>query len=114
MKLTNFVNARNRAGNAPGDGQFANMATSHIKDIANDFPQYPELNPENNPTRCFFSVFFMLKSLVFLDATAHLYKTSCPLVSQSVRPSVSCYFQMTNRAVLKVKSHQNISKPMIQ
>ena len=49
MKLTNFVNASNRAGNAPGDGQLANMATSLIKDIANEFPQYPELNPENNP-----------------------------------------------------------------
>ena len=48
----------------------------------------------------------VLGSLVFLDATAHLYKRSCPSVGLSVRPSVLSYFQMTNMAVLKIRSHQ--------
>ena len=36
---------------------------------------------------------------VFLDATSHLYKRSCPSVRLSVRLSVPCYFRMTKNVI---------------
>ena len=48
---------------------------------------------------------------VFLDATTHLYKRSCPCVRRSVGPwahgsmgpYVPCYFRTTNMAVFEGK-----------
>ena len=43
----------------------------------------------------------------FLDATAHLYKRSCPSVRRSVRPYVPRYFRTTNMAAFEDKKSSN-------
>ena len=47
--------------------------------------------------------FFFFFSLLFLDATTHLYQRSCP----SVRPYVPCYFRTTNMAIFEGKKLSN-------
>ena len=49
----------------------------------------------------------MYRFSVFLDATTHLYKRSCPSVGPSVGPSVPCYFRTTNMAVSEGKKTSN-------
>lgn len=48
MKLTNFTEACNRIPNNVGDRQLANVATALMKDIATEYPEFENLNPESN------------------------------------------------------------------
>ena len=44
-----------------------------------------------------------LRARWFLDASTHLYKRVCPSVDPSVRPSVTCYFQMRENVCFQLR-----------